>query len=86
MVYYGWVILMARRSERITLPLWSRLLLYSLGAILLIGQVAIFYFSINFYFNEDVQSSNYSGFILVGSYILGIVASIFVSRRSMPTN
>ncbi len=81
-----WVVIMARRSERITLPLWSRLLLYSLGAILLIGQVVIFYFSINFYFNENVQSSNYSGFILLGSYILGIVASIFVSRRSIPTN
>ena len=51
-----WVIIMARRSERITLPLWSRLLLYSLGAILLIGQVVIFYYSINFYFNEDAYN------------------------------
>lgn len=74
------------RNERISLPLWSKILLYLFGTLLFVIQIGLFVLSINFYFNKELKGTQYASYALIATYIIGFITTIFVIRRSIPTN
>ncbi|RIA64117.1 cardiolipin synthase [Anaeroplasma bactoclasticum] len=74
------------RSERTSLPIWSKIILYIFSTLLFVIQIGIFVLSINFYFNNELSVSSYAPYILIGTYIIGAITTIFIIRRSIPTN
>lgn len=70
------------RSERISLPLWWRLILYTIGFILFALQLAIFFFSIFFYNDKTI----YLGWTYFLSLAIGVISCLFVIRRNMNAN
>ena len=70
------------RSERISLPLWWRLILYTIGFILFALQLAIFFFSIIFYNDKTI----YLGWTYFLSLAIGVISCLFVIRRNMNAN
>lgn len=74
------------RSERTSLPVWSKIILYIFSTLLFVIQIGIFVLSINFYFNNDLSISSYAPYVLILTYIIGAITTIFIIRRSIPTN
>ena len=73
-------------SERTSLPVWSKIILYIFSTLLFVIQIGVFALSINFYFNRNVLASTYAPYFLITTYIIAIITTIFVIRRSIPTN
>ena len=74
------------RSERTSLPVWSKIILYIFSTLLFVIQIGIFVLSINFYFNGNLRVSHYAPYFLMIAYFIGFITTIFVIRRSIPTN
>lgn len=74
---------MARiKSERISLPLWWRIILYFVGFILFALQILIFFFSIFYAYKGKI----YFGLTYFISLFIGIIASLFILRKKMNAN
>ncbi len=69
-------------NERLSLPIWKRLILYFVTLILFAIQAAILYLLVMMFINSN-KGINYSFFIIEG---IGIIQVIYVIHKPMSTN